>query len=341
LTAPKRSSSIGYDAWGNPATAPTPLIGGPTLGYRGELTTTNLTHLRARDYDPTTAAFTTTDPLDGIDGTPTIANPYHYANNDPINQTDPTGLRPTDAGFSWHTCSDLSPLTLPGEALWQTTATSCFFLPSGINPNSPCFTNSWQQNTADLTYGVMRGLTFGQQDRFVEESRACHEGIEVLVGELIGATVSTAAIGEVIGAAFRGANSVWKLGNFARGFAVEERLFRASELLATNFPRIDRFVDGVATSIKSVDLTAASYQRGSRLRTVLQTYVDDVAGFNGARGFTRAGAQLEIRAAQITSRELLVAIEPGVATLEQRLALREIAQYGSQRGVNVVVRTVR
>ncbi len=33
------------------------------------------------------------DPLDGINGTPTVANPYHYANNDPTNQQDPLGLR--------------------------------------------------------------------------------------------------------------------------------------------------------------------------------------------------------------------------------------------------------
>ncbi len=28
--------------------------------------------------------------------TPTVANPYHYADNDPLNKTDPTGLRPGD-----------------------------------------------------------------------------------------------------------------------------------------------------------------------------------------------------------------------------------------------------
>jgi hypothetical protein len=43
-----------------------------------------------------TATFTTPDPLDGVDGTTTIANPYHYADNDPLNKTDPLGLRPGD-----------------------------------------------------------------------------------------------------------------------------------------------------------------------------------------------------------------------------------------------------
>jgi hypothetical protein len=39
------------------------------------------------------------DPLDGVDGTPTVANPYHYADNDPLNKTDPTGLRSQDDAY--------------------------------------------------------------------------------------------------------------------------------------------------------------------------------------------------------------------------------------------------
>jgi RHS repeat-associated protein len=66
------------------------------LGYRAEQTTAELTHLRNRDHDPTTTQFLTPDPLDGIDGTPTVANPYHYADNDPLNQVDPLGLRAWD-----------------------------------------------------------------------------------------------------------------------------------------------------------------------------------------------------------------------------------------------------
>ncbi|HMJ77425.1 MAG TPA: RHS repeat-associated core domain-containing protein, partial [Iamia sp.] len=65
-------------------------------GYRGERLLAGLIHLRHRDYDPTTGTFTTRDPLDGIAGTPTETNPYHYADNDPANKTDPLGLSPSD-----------------------------------------------------------------------------------------------------------------------------------------------------------------------------------------------------------------------------------------------------
>jgi hypothetical protein len=34
---------------------------------------------------------------DSVDGTTTVANPYHYTDNDPINKADPLGLRARDA----------------------------------------------------------------------------------------------------------------------------------------------------------------------------------------------------------------------------------------------------
>lgn len=80
-----------YDAFGVASGAST---FEPRLGYRGELTLGSLVHLRARDYQPSTGVFTTVDPQDGVNGTPTVAYPYHYADNDPLNKLDPTGERP-------------------------------------------------------------------------------------------------------------------------------------------------------------------------------------------------------------------------------------------------------
>jgi RHS repeat-associated protein len=59
------------------------------LGYTGQYTNsdTGLLYLRARSYDPSTAQFMSADPLSGETHTP-----YNYANDDPINLYDPTGL---------------------------------------------------------------------------------------------------------------------------------------------------------------------------------------------------------------------------------------------------------
>jgi tripartite motif-containing protein 71 len=75
-----------YGAYGTPTcegTATTP------LGYDSQYTNsdTGLVYLRARQYDPATAQFTSVDPL-----APITREPYAYAENDPLNVGDPTGL---------------------------------------------------------------------------------------------------------------------------------------------------------------------------------------------------------------------------------------------------------
>jgi RHS repeat-associated protein len=47
---------------------------------------TGLIYMRARWYDPSTAQFLTQDPLQALTG-----EPYAYASDNPLNETDPTG----------------------------------------------------------------------------------------------------------------------------------------------------------------------------------------------------------------------------------------------------------
>lgn len=91
------SRSNTYNAYGTPTGTDTLT---PKLGYRGELALGSLLNLRARDYQPAVGAFTTTDPLNGLNGTAVLNNPYHYTNNNPLNLTDPTGLRPNECDFA-------------------------------------------------------------------------------------------------------------------------------------------------------------------------------------------------------------------------------------------------
>jgi len=85
--------------------------------------------------------------------------------------------------------------------------------------------------------------------------------------------------------------------------------------LPSNFPVVDKFVNGVATSIKSVDLNSVSYQSASELRALLNGYVNSVANFTGR---SWAGAQVGTNATnQILSRTLEIAIPRGSATATQ------------------------
>ncbi len=84
-----QARSTAYSAFGEAATAAT---FEPRLGYRGELTLDSLTYLRARDYQTSTGAFTSADPVQGRYGATTLNNRYHYVDNKPLQRTDPTGL---------------------------------------------------------------------------------------------------------------------------------------------------------------------------------------------------------------------------------------------------------
>jgi RHS repeat-associated protein len=59
------------------------------LGYDGQYTNsdTGLIYMRAREYDPSTAQFLSVDPLVGE-----THAPYYYAGDNPLNESDPTGL---------------------------------------------------------------------------------------------------------------------------------------------------------------------------------------------------------------------------------------------------------
>jgi RHS repeat-associated protein len=93
-----RGEPPGLDPWGAPlyeASGAGPAHPrGVSVGHRGQLCVEGLVWLGARFYDPTTRAFLSPDPLPAVAGPPWATNPYSYAANDPVNHSDPTGLRP-------------------------------------------------------------------------------------------------------------------------------------------------------------------------------------------------------------------------------------------------------
>jgi RHS repeat-associated protein len=82
-----KEAGFTYDSYGNTTgttgTAKTP------LGYGAQYTSsdTGLIYLRARTYDPATAQFLSVDPA-----VPITRAPYTYANDNPLNLSDPSGL---------------------------------------------------------------------------------------------------------------------------------------------------------------------------------------------------------------------------------------------------------
>ncbi|WP_335983706.1 RHS repeat-associated core domain-containing protein [Streptomyces sp. CA2R106] len=86
---------------------------GPWAGDHGFVggvqdTTTDLTHLGARDYDPTTGRFTSLDPVLELTD-PQQINGYAYAADNPVTGADPDGLQTEECATGELSCSHGTP----------------------------------------------------------------------------------------------------------------------------------------------------------------------------------------------------------------------------------------
>jgi hypothetical protein len=129
---------------------------------------------------------------------------------------------------------------------------------------------------------------------------------------LLAGGVPPVAAGEA--AAAEQASEAWTYG-WARRGQYFDQLLRDGSLPAL-FRTIDNFTDGVATSIKSIDLNAATYQDAARLTYRLNHYVDDLGDYEG-------GEMLEtnVKLLNITDRVLNLVVPTGSMTATQRAAI--------------------
>ncbi|AWZ03338.1 MULTISPECIES: ricin-type beta-trefoil lectin domain protein [unclassified Streptomyces] len=115
------------DPFGNPrGPQPAPGVWDGDKGFVGgtQDDKTGLTNLGARQYQPSTGRFITTDPLLVVTD-PQQWNGYAYSNNDPVNLSDPSGLRPDGTcGGNTSTCTpsdSRSGATVNYHESWQYT----------------------------------------------------------------------------------------------------------------------------------------------------------------------------------------------------------------------------
>ncbi len=128
-----------------------------------------------------------------------------------------------------------------------------------------------------------------------------------------GATVESAAA-ETKPGAITSAAEAWKRGWAARGQYFDQLLRDGS--LPPGFPTIDNFTGGIVTSIKSIDLNAATYQNAARLTYKLNKYINEVAEFDGD-----VWTGTKVLSSEINGRALSLAVPKGSMTGEQRIAI--------------------
>jgi len=171
-----------------------------------------------------------------------------------------------------------------------------------------------EQNAADYAVNVTSQYVGTGSDAFTNYAIVAHVLTDI--------GIALSPMKEFIPA---GGKSIWELAPSARGFAAEKIL---GGNLPAAFPVIDKFVDGVATSIKSIDLTAASYNKGNGLLNTLKGYVNKLDNFNG-----KTFDGVTVNGSDITSKVLDVAVQPGKASLSQWEQIAKAMQYAKDNNI--------
>lgn len=318
-------------------------VGGmPTdFGFAGQRydSSTGLIYMGARYYDPSLGRFISPDAIVQQRNDPQSYNRYAYARNNPLRYTD-------ESGHCWGIASGLR--NVPGYGVTCNNLDMALTIVQHQNASfgqkAGAAAYIATEGTAHLALGVGVGMlaweggaavigTVGGTEAATTAgtaaTMACADGD--CTNEVRAVSNALCADGDCtneVNAAIRTARSVWEMNPLQRGLEIENMLGRSSGL-PQNFPVIDRFSNGVATSIKSIDLSAASYQNVNTLSSVVRGYVNTLANWQGTYwgGF-------EVRASDIVAREVLLAIPPG-ATEAQMAALQQLQQWATTVGVNL------
>jgi hypothetical protein len=111
-------------------------------------------------------------------------------------------------------------------------------------------------------------------------------------------------------------SAAWKLGWAARGQYFDKLLRDGS--LPPGFRTIDNFTNGIATSIKSIDLNAATYRAATRLVSRLTKCTADMTEYEGG-----SFANKKVLSEEITGRAVNLVVPKGSMTEEQRIAIEK------------------
>ncbi len=127
-------------------------------------------------------------------------------------------------------------------------------------------------------------------------------------------------------------SSVWDLPPMQRGKEIQQ-IYGRDKLIPHNFPVIAKFEKGKATSIKSINLTDATYQKSSNVKYKVKGFINDLAMFNGGKV-----REYEIKESQIIQKELIVVVPKDSVNTELHTVLAWCKGYAKSKGIILTVK---
>ena len=128
-------------------------------------------------------------------------------------------------------------------------------------------------------------------------------------------------------------DDIWSLSNFQRGLKIR-RLFGAN--LPNSFPVIAKYEAGKAVMIKSMDLTAASYQKGNTAERTLKGYLNELREYQGQEKPWGSDG-IVIKKSEIKHRELLLVIPQNELSDTIEMMLTDIVRYAESIGIDMII----
>jgi filamentous hemagglutinin len=111
--------------------------------------------------------------------------------------------------------------------------------------------------------------------------------------------------------------------------------------LGGNFPYIDDFdpETGTATSLKTLDLTADSYQDPAQINGTVDKYIDHLLEFEDTT-WHQDGVEQVVLKDDIQNYEMVLGVPAGQGTPEQIEALQQLQESAAERGVTLNIMEV-
>lgn len=127
-------------------------------------------------------------------------------------------------------------------------------------------------------------------------------------------------------------DSLWEKGAFKRGQIIDKAL---GNNLGYNFPVVDKLNGRTITSIKSMDLTADTYQTGRGIYNTLVKNIDTLEAFD-----EQTWRGVVIQATDYDYKQLEVAIPKVAISKDQKDGLEEAIKYAKRRNINIKITIV-